>query len=221
MSLVLERDCAAFFVFDTFILEAPLGLVSVDKEVGWELSLTKSLSGLVLVSVCTVVLELRGSTTNGVEAEGRSSEEDLVPSIDPLETCLDFVASIKSGRLFFLALEMVLDRDGGCDWVEMREVVVEEAMVAALICSDSFCFFFFVAGGGDAELRDNDSGEDDVFALGKGFAAADGCSGADTTDTFLLFFNCGLAVTDSSCVDFSPFAVDSIEAVVSREDTVV
>lgn len=215
-------DCAAFFVFDTFILEAPFGLVSVNRKVGWGLSLTKSLLGLVLVSVCAVVLELRGSATNGVEPEGRSSEEDLVPSSDPLVTCLGFAVSIKSRRLFFLGLGMVLDRDGGCDWVDMREVVVEEGMVAALICSDSFCFFFFVDGGSDPELRDNDSDEDDAFALCKGFAGDDECGGADdTTDTFLLCFDCGLAVTGGICVDFPPFAVGLVRASASREDAVV
>lgn len=215
-SLVLERDCAAFFVLESFNLEAPLGLVSVDREARW----ASSLSELDLLSVCAVVLELRGSATNGAEPEGRSSEADAVPSVDPLETFWDFGASIRARTLFFLGLEMVGDRDGDCEWVEMREVVVEEGTVAALICSDSFCFFFLVDRGGDAELGDDDCEEDDVFSLWRGGAGVDDCGADDTTDTFLLFFDCGLAVTDSVCVDFSPFAGDSVKAAASREDDV-
>lgn len=37
----------------------------------------------------------------------------------------------------------------------------------------------------------------------------------DTTDTFLLFFDCGLVATDSVCVDFSPFAGDLVKAAAS------
>lgn len=83
VSLAVERVCAAFFVFGTFILTAPLGLVSVGTKTGWASSFTKFLSRLVLISVCAAVLELRGSATNGVKPEGRSSEVDLVPSSDP------------------------------------------------------------------------------------------------------------------------------------------
>lgn len=123
----------------------------------------------------------------GLELRVWSSEADVLPSCDPLETCVDLAASIREWRLCFLGLETVEDRDG--DGEEVREVV-EEGMLAALICSDSFCFFL-VVGGGDAELGDNEGVSD------------------DTTDTFLLFFDCGLAVIDSVCVDF---AVDSDKA---------
>lgn len=194
VSLVVERDCAAFFIFNTFILEASLGLVSVDRKAGQTLSFTKSLPGLVLVSICAVVLELRGSATNGAEPEGKSSEADPVPSGDPLETCLGFAASIKARRLFFLGLEMVGDR--GSDGVEMR--VVEEDRLAVLICSDSFCLVFLVDGRRDAELGDNDCDEDDVFALCRGVAGDDVCGVAGgTTDAFLLLFDCALAAIDS------------------------
>lgn len=166
VSLVVGRDFAAFLVFAAFVLGGPLGLVSVDRNTGW----ASSLSGLVVVSVCAVCLELRGSATGGVEPERRSSEADLVPSSDP---SMDFAASIKARRLFFLGPEMGGDRDSDGDEVEMR---VEEDM-SVLICSDSFCFFFLVA----AELGDNDCDEDD-----------------DTADAFLLFFDCALV-----CVDFA------------------
>lgn len=143
-----------------------------------------------------MALELRGSATNGVEPEGRSSGADLVPSNNPLETSLDFAASIKARRLFFLGSEMVEDGDGE----EMRETVLEEGIVTVFICSDSFCFFFLVDGGSDAELGDNDSDKDVA---------------GDITDTFLLFLTCGLAFTDSICVDFSPFAGGVDEAAAS------
>lgn len=199
-SLVVERDCAASFVFETFALETPLGLASVDRRAGWVLSF----SGLLLVFDCAVVLELRGSDTNGVEPEGRSSE---APSGDPLETCWDFAASIKARTLVFPGLEMVGERDDDCDWV------VEDGEVAALICSDSFCFFFLVDGGSDAELRNTDCEGDAVFSLCKGGAGEDDCGGADdTTVTFLLFFDCGLAVIDGVCMDLFPFAGDLAKA---------
>lgn len=205
-SLLVERDCAASFVFETFTLEAPLGLASVDRRAGWVLSFSR----LILVFDCAVVLELRGSDTNGVEPEGRSSE---APSGDPLETCWDFSASFKAWTLVFLGLEMVGERDGDCDWVGRREMVVEDGKVAALICSDSFCFFFLVDGGSDAELRNNDCEGDAVFSLCKGGAGEDDCAGADdTTVTFLLFFDCGLAVIDGVCMDLFPFAGDLVKA---------
>lgn len=105
-----------------------------------------------------------------------------------------------------MSLEMVGGRDGDCDWVEMRE------MVAVLICSDSFCFFLLVDGVGDAELGDNDCDED---ALCKDVSVDDdgGCAD-DTADTFLLF-TFGLAVIDSVCVDFPPFANGWIKAAAS------
>lgn len=43
MSLVVERDSLAVFVFNVLILEAPLGLASVDKTAGWTWSFTESL----------------------------------------------------------------------------------------------------------------------------------------------------------------------------------
>lgn len=126
-SLVVDRDCPAFFfVFGTFTFETPLGLVSVDRL---------SSSRAVLLSDCVVVLELRGSDTNGVEPEGRSSEGTLVAPGDPSETCWDLAASIKARTLFFLGLAMV----GDFDWAG------PEGGTAA----DSFCFFFSVGGGGD------------------------------------------------------------------------
>lgn len=122
-SLVVDRDCPAFFfVFGTFTL----GLVSADR-----LSSSRS----VLLSDCVVVLELRGSDTNGVEPEGRSSEGTLVAPADPSETRWDLAASIKARTLFFLGLAMV----GDSDWAG------PEGGTAA----DSFCFFFSVGGGGD------------------------------------------------------------------------
>lgn len=60
---------------------------------------------------------------------------------------------------------MVGDRDGVCD----------DGVVAVLICSDSCCFFFLLDGAGDAELRDEDCDEDDVFALCEDVAGDDDC----------------------------------------------
>lgn len=181
--MVVGRDCAAFFVFDAFFLEAALGLASVDRKAGRASSFTES--GSVLVPA--VVLELGGSATNGAEPEGRSSEADLLPSSDPTETCSDFAASIKARRLCFLGLEM--EGDGGSDGEEVRETVTEEGTTAVLISSDGFCFVFFVDGGSEAESRD------------------DNCvAAADTTD---FFFDGGLDVTDNACVDF---AVSSLKA---------
>lgn len=71
-------------------------------------------------------------------------------------------------------------------------MVVEEGMLAVLICSDSFGFFFLVDGRTDAELSDDDSDDDDAFG------GAD-----DTTEIFLLFFDSGFAVIDNVCVDFA------------------
>lgn len=177
-SLVAERDCAAFFVFEIFTLETPLGLVSVDRRAGWVLSFSR----LILLSDCVVVLELRGSDTNRVEPEGRSSEADLV-------------ASIKARTLFFLGLAMVGERDGDCDWVG-----AEDGKATASICSDSFGFFFLVDGGGDAELGSDDCEGDDVLSLCKGAAAA------DTAVSFLLcFFDC-------VCMDLLPLVGDLVKA---------
>lgn len=106
---------------------------------------------------------------------GRSSEADLVPSSGPLETCLDFSASIK---LCFLGLEIV----EGCNG-ELMELVVDEGKLA--VCSDSFCFFFLADVGSDAEL------------------GADGCvvSAADARDILLLFFDRGIVSFDNVCVE--------------------
>ena len=176
VSLVEERVCATFFAFVTFILEELLGLVSEDKKAGWALSFTNSVSGLVLVCVW-------GSATKGAEPEGRSCVAG---------TCLDFAASIKARRLFFLGVEAAGGRDGDCDWAETG------GMVAVLICLDSCCFFFLVAGGGDSELRDNEGG---VPALCEGV-----CGDDDTAGFFLLFF----AATDTTCMDAAPSGDDDV-----------
>lgn len=69
-----EVDCAAFLVCETFTSDAPFGLIFVDRKMESALSL----SGLDLVSVWVVVLELPGSA--------RRSETDLAPSGSPTET---------------------------------------------------------------------------------------------------------------------------------------
>lgn len=107
-------------------------------------------------------------------------------------TCLDFAASIKAWRLFFLGVEAAGGRDGDCDWAETG------GMVAVLICLDSCCFFFLVAGGGDSELRDNEGG---VPALCEGV-----CGDDDTAGFFLLFF----AATDTTCMDAAPSGDDDV-----------
>lgn len=207
----MERDGAA--LLDSF-LGASLGLVPVDG--GADLVLSR----IMLVSVCVVVLNHRGSDKHGAEPEGRSPEADLVPSSDPLGTWLDFAASIRARRLFFFGLETVGDGDSAGE--EIWDGVAEEGMAAILICSDSFCFFFLVDGGGDVELMDNNCDGDDIFTLLEGVACDDGCGGADdTADTFVLFFDCGLAATDSVCVAFFPFAVGSERPATGREDDVV
>lgn len=89
---------------------------------------------------------------------------------------------------------------------------VEEDAMAALIWSDSFCFFFLVDED-DAELSDNDCEEDDGFPLCDCAAGVNDRSGAgDTSDTFLLFFDCGFAATGSDCLAFPPPAADLVEA---------
>lgn len=69
-----EVVCAAFLVCETFTLDAPFGLISADRKMESALSL----SGLDLVSVWVVVLELPGSA--------RHSETNLAPSGSPTET---------------------------------------------------------------------------------------------------------------------------------------
>lgn len=121
-SLVVDRDCPAFFfVFGTFTLETPLGLVSGDR---WS----------VLRSVCVVVLDLRGSDTN----EGRSSEGTLVAPGDPSETCWDLAASIKARTLFFLGLAM----GGDSDWAGPEGATAADSF---------WFFFSVGGGGDDRE----------------------------------------------------------------------
>lgn len=201
-----EVDCAAFLVCETFTSDTAFGLISVDRKMESALSL----SGLDLVSVWVVVLELPGSA--------RRSETDLAPSGSPTETWLDFASSISARTLFFLGLELVGDTDG--DWVETRGVEVEEDAVAALIWSDSFCFFFLVdEDEDDAEVSDNDCEEDDGFPLCDCAAGVNDRGGAgDCWDTFLLFFDCAFAATGSDRLAFPPPAADSVEA--SWEDDV-
>lgn len=187
-----EVDWAAFLLGETFTSDAPFGLISADRK----MESAFSLSGLDLVSVWVVLLELPGSA--------RRSETDPAPSGSPTETWLDFASSVSTRTVFFLGLEPVGDTGG--DWVETRGVEVEEDAVAALIWSDSFCFFFLV----DEDEDDNDWEEDDGFPLCDCAAGVNDRGGAgDSWDTFLLFFD---------CLAFPPPAADSVEA--SWEDDV-
>ena len=58
VSLLVERDSVAFFVLDTFFLGASLNLASAEGDA------KLVLSGIMLVSVCALVLDLRGSAKN-------------------------------------------------------------------------------------------------------------------------------------------------------------
>lgn len=139
-----------------------------------------SLSGLVLVT------ELKGLIAG-------LSKEVLVPSSCPLESWLDFAASIKARRLCFFGLERAGEgaRDGDKE--------VEEVMLAILIWSDSFSFFFLVDGGSDVEIGDDDAGceSEDMFTFFKDVVGDNDHGDTDvTSDTFLLFFVCMVFFSD-------------------------
>ena len=66
----------------------------------------------------------------------------------------------------------------------MREAAGEDGVLAFSICSDSFGFFFLVddKDGVPTSLKVVDTGEDNCVGVG------------DDADTFVVFFDCGLAV---------------------------